>query len=154
MSSDLSTRLSDLGSTLALVLVGLLVAFLLYAFLAQRFGGQSEPVRADNPADLVGEIIQVEVRNGGGVDGAAAEMTSYLRRQGFDVVEVGDHSSYDQEETTVIDRVGDLESAQRVGRALGLSEDRITQEIQRELYLDASIIIGRDFDSLEPFQNN
>mgnify|MGYP006279214029 CR=1 FL=1 len=135
----------------ALVVLGLAVMILLYALVTRSIGTRTDPVRAENPANLVGKIIQVEVRNGCGVDHLAAQTTQFLRDRGFDVVEVGDHTSFDQQESVVIDRVGDLESARRVAAALDIPEDRVIQEIRSDYYLDASVIIGHDYKTLEPF---
>ena len=137
----------------ALIGAGLVVLVLLYGLAARTFTPRTAPVREANPAQLPGDVIQIEVRNGAGAAGVAGTMTQYLRRRGFDVVESGNHSSFDQEETVVLDRVGNPEAAQRVAHALGLSSDRVRDEPQTDLYLDASVIIGRDYPSLPPFQN-
>ena len=146
-----ANRLSNSLLNAALALFGLAVLVLLYALVTRSFGTRTDPVRASNPAELVGKIIQVEVRNGAGVDHLAAEMTQFLRDRGFDVVEVGNYDSFKQEHSVVIDRVGDMESAQRVAAALGIPPERVQQDIQRDFYLDASIIIGHDYKTLEPF---
>lgn len=136
----------------ALVALGLVVLVLLYALVTRSFLPRTDPARETNTAGLVGEIIQVEVRNGCGEDGLAADMTRFLRDHGFDVVDVGDHTSFDEATTKVVDRIGDLESARKVARAIGLAEDRVVQEIRPDYYLDASVIIGRDFATLTPFR--
>ncbi|ARA94596.1 MAG: LytR family transcriptional regulator [Bacteroidetes bacterium] len=138
----------------ALVLLGLLTLVLLYALVTRAFTPRVDPGREDNPAHLVGEIIQVEVRNACGIDGLAAETTRYLRRRGFDVVEVGDHTSFDLEHSLVVDRVGDPAAAQKVANALGISADYIVQDINLDYYLDASVLIGKDYASLTPFSSN
>jgi hypothetical protein len=135
----------------ALLILGLAVMVMLYALITRGMGARTDPARAANPADLVGDIIQVEVRNGCGVDQLAARTTQFLRDHGFDVVEVGDHSSFDVTHSQVIDRVGDLESAKKVAAVLNIPEERVTQDIRRDYYLDASIIIGHDYNRLEPF---
>lgn len=135
----------------AVLIGGLAVLVLVYALVTQSVGTDTSPTREENPGDLVSEVIQVEVRNGAGVDYLASETTQYLRDRGFDVVEVGDHTSYDQSQTVVVDRVGDRETAQRVAAALGIPEDRVEQEVRPDLYLDASVIIGHDYESLSPF---
>ncbi|MFO8030390.1 MAG: LytR C-terminal domain-containing protein [Cyclonatronaceae bacterium] len=97
---------------------------------------------------LLSEVIQVEVRNGCGVPGLATRFTSVLRRSGFDVVESGNFDTYDITRSFVVDRSGNLENAQRVARALGLSDDRIIREISPDFYLDATIVIGADYENL------
>jgi len=150
----LSQRIGRWLTTVALLVVGAAVLVLAYAFVSSSFGPTADPSRAENPAALVGETIQVEVRNGSGVTGLAAQTTHFLRRRGFDVVEVGDHSSFDQQRTVIIDRVGDPASAERVAAALGLSSEHVEQDIRPEFYLDASVIIGLDYEGLAPFQQN
>lgn len=137
---------------IGLVLAGLVVVVLLYALVTRTLAPRVDPNRGDNPAGLVGEILQVEVRNGCGVSGLAAGMTKYLRRKGFDVVEVGDHSTFDVAHSMVIDRVGDLEAAKKIAVVLGIAEENVHQEISEDYYLDASIVIGKDYEALIPFQ--
>lgn len=144
-------RWSGITLNVVLVVLGLAAIFLAYGMVTRFAAPRVDPHRESNPAHLVGEIIQVEVRNGCGISGLAARTTMFLRRRGFDVVEVGDHTSFDEEFSTVIDRVGDLESAAKVANALGIPEERIEQEIRPDYFLDASVVIGRDYESLRPF---
>lgn len=137
----------------ALVVGGLSVMVLLYALVTRTFLPQPSPERSSDSTELVGGIIQVEVRNGAGVDRLAAETTHYLRKRGFDVVDVGNYDTFAQERSVVIDRVGDPEAARKVAEALGLSPDRVRQEIRRQYYLDASVIIGHDYEQLRPFRD-
>jgi hypothetical protein len=136
-----------------LLIVGLSVMVLLYGLATRTLLPSPDPTRPSESRELVGAIIQVEVRNGAGVDHLAAETTHYLREQGFDVVDVGNYESFQQERSVVIDRVGDPEAARKVAEALGLSADRVRQDIRRQYYLDASVIIGHDYKQLRPFQN-
>ncbi len=147
----MANRVTNGLLNVALVVLGLAVMVLLYALVTRSVGTRTDPVRAGNPGQLVGKIIQVEVRNGCGVDHLAAQTTEFLRDRGFDVVEVGDHTSFDQQQSVVIDRVGDLESARRIAAALDIPEDRVIQDIRTDYYLDASVIIGHDYKTLEPF---
>ena len=98
---------------------------------------------------LLSDIIQVEVRNGCGVPGLASRFTSVLRQNGFDVVESGNFETFDITRSFVIDRSGNLENARRVARALGVPDDRVIREISPDFYLDATIVIGSDYESLK-----
>jgi|SRR5690554_1343193 hypothetical protein len=138
----------------ALVVLGLAVVVLLYSLVSGLVSPRTSSQREENPAQLVGEIIQVEVRNGSGVSGIAAQTTRYLRRNGFDVVEVGDYKSFDVARSMVIDRVGNLENARRVASALGIAPEQVKQEIDLDLYLDASIVLGMDYSQLKPFEED
>ena len=139
---------------LALVVLGGVVLVLLYAFITRSFSQPADAARVENPAGLVGTIIQVEVRNSCGVSGLAASMTHYLRRQGFDVVEVGDDVTFDRVRSVVVDRVGDRAAAEKVAQALGLAPDRIVEDIQPDYFLDVSVLIGKDYQKLKPFSED
>lgn len=143
--------LSGILLNLAIAVIGLVSIVLLYALVTRSLAPRTDAGREANPAGLVGDILQIEVRNGCGVSGLAGVATQYLRSKGFDVVEVGDHSSFDVDETHVVDRVGDLDAALKVAAALGLPDARVRQDIRPDLYLDASVILGKDYASLEPF---
>ena len=145
--SSWSNRLLNLGLLLA---VGALL-LLVYSVIAGALRPEAEPVRAENPAGLVSDIIQVEVLNGCGISGLAGDVRLFLRSAGFDVVGVGDYTSFDVDESFVIDRTGNAETARQVARALGLPEARVRTDVDPDLFLDASVVIGRDYATLPPF---
>ncbi len=148
-----SPRLTNGLLNLALAVGGLSVLVLLYAFATRTlFTGPSPERPASDTSDLVGQIIQVEVRNGAGTAHLAERATKYLRDHGFDVVDVGNHSSFDQEHSVVIDRIGNPKAARNVAEALGIPPNRVQKNIKPQYYLDASVIIGRDYRQLRPFQ--
>lgn len=134
----------------ALVAVALGVGVLGVGLVHRAFVPPVESTRPDNPADLLGDIIQVEVRNGSGVPGLAAAATVYLRARGFDVVASGNWPRTDEPRTRVLDRVGNREAALRVARALGLDESHVEEALDPRLYVDATVVIGHDHDAL-PF---
>ncbi|MBM2841770.1 MAG: hypothetical protein HW412_2298 [Bacteroidetes bacterium] len=138
--------------TLALnVLIGLLVVvvgYLTYSLLDRHV---LQPPVDPGKADVAsGEIIQVDVLNGSGVNGAASTCTSYLRARGFDVVEMRNYKTPDVIESLVIDRVGNMSNAQKVAYALGIKKKNIVQQLNHDYYVDVSIVIGKDFRSLKP----
>jgi len=98
------------------------------------------------------EIIQIDVLNGCGVAGVASTFTSYLRSRGYDVVEIGNYRTYDVPESIVIDRIGNFENAKKVAYALGIKENNVIQQINHDYFLDATVIIGKDFKKLRPMQ--
>lgn len=151
MVTTWATQLRNAALNTALVVLGLVVVLLLYALGVRATTPRTDPSRASESTPLVGQIIQVEVRNGCGIDHLARETTTFLRDRGFDVVEMGNHTTFEQQRSLVIDRIGDLESARKVAKALGLPPDRVQQDIDKRLYLDASIIIGHDYEEMRPF---
>jgi hypothetical protein len=96
-------------------------------------------------------VIQLDVLNGAGQPKLAQRVTDYLRARGFDVVEMGNYSTNDVEATMVLDRAGNLDAAKQVASALGVSEEQVHQKIDRSLYLDVSVILGKDYARLKVF---
>lgn len=96
--------------------------------------------------------IQLDVQNGTSENGVASKFTDYLRKSGIDVVEIGNYKSKDIEKTLVIDRSGDKNKAKKVALTLGVSEKNIIQQLNNSLYLDATVVIGKDFSELKPYK--
>jgi hypothetical protein len=102
--------------------------------------------RTDIAFDEQQRRIRVEVLNGAGDPGAAARITETLRTAGFDVKTYGNAARYDYEQTVVLDRSGRPGAAGAVSAALRGAE--IREELDSELYLDATVILGDDWRAL------
>ena len=137
-----------------IIFLGLATLVLAFAFFNRIGSPRPDATRVYNPDGFYGDIIQVEVLNGCGVSGLAGQMTEFLRSYGFDVVDHGDHTSFDIEETVIVDRIGNLDAAKQVALALGLQESSIIQEVRSDYYLDVSVIIGLDYQAIMPFMDN
>ncbi len=96
--------------------------------------------------------IQLDVQNGTTENGVASKFTEYLRRKGIDVVEMGNYKSGDINKTMIIDRCGDINKSKKVAAALGVSERNIIQQLNSSLYLDVTVLIGKDFNELNPYK--
>lgn len=132
----------------AIGFLGVLLFILLIAigsrFLYPRIA--TERVTPD-PA-LVSNVIQLEILNGCGVAGVATRFTDSLREYGFDVVESGNFDHFNVENSFVISRSGQMENAIRVANAIGIPEQNVIREASPDFYLDVTIVIGSDFESL------
>ena len=128
--------------------LSLLLSFLLLALFTRVLYPRIQTERSDLESHLISNIIQIEVLNGCGISGIATKFTNELRRNGFDVVDSGNFETFDVEESFVIDRSGNIENARRVARALGIPSSRIIREVSPHFFLDASVVIGADFDDL------
>lgn len=104
--------------------------------------------RTELQSHLLSNVIQVEVLNGCGVQGVAASFTNQLRGLGFDVVQSGNFETFDLQESFVIDRNGNKQNARRVALALGINPRNIITEVSPYFYLDATVVIGADFEQL------
>ena len=97
------------------------------------------------------EVIQVEILNSTKQSGLANKFMNYLRIRNFDVVKIGNHPE-ETMKSTIIDRLGDYNSAKKVAYALGISDSLISRSIDSSLFLRCTIIIGNDFNKLKPYK--
>ncbi len=97
--------------------------------------------------------IQLDVQNGTNENGAATKFTEYLRKNGIDVVEMGNYKSKDVERTLIIDRSGDNAKARKVASVLGVNAKNIIQQLNNSLFLDVTVVIGKDFNELKPYKD-
>lgn len=95
--------------------------------------------------------IQLDVQNGTSENGVASRITEFLRKNGMDVVEMGNYKSKDIDKTLIIDRSGDKNKAKRVAMILGVNERNVIQQMNNSLYLDVTVVIGKDYKELKPF---
>lgn len=103
-----------------------------------------------NDNEAASAIIQIEVMNGCGVDGVAAKFTDYLRQKNFDVVQVGNYMSNSIDETLIIDRIGNRANTEKLADVLGVDKKNIIQQLNKDYFLDATLVIGKDYNKLEP----
>lgn len=133
-----------------IAVLALLVLLLSYALLHRHV--LRPPVEQERSGAGPGNIIQLEVLNGCGVQGAAVAFTSYLRARGYDVVEVRNYRTFDVKESFVIDRTGERDNAEKIAYALGIRKENIIQQLNPEYYIDVSVVVGRDHSLLKPSQ--
>ncbi len=143
------------------ILNGIIILFLVFVIYL-GFSFLNNSLKSDKKTDVISDTaktltnqpnlsIQLEVQNGTGEKGIAAVFTEYLRKNGVDVVESGNFNTEDEERTLIIDRIGDNAKAKRVASILGLNNRNIIQQINNSLYLDITVVIGKDFKELKPY---
>lgn len=133
-----------------IVALAVVVGYLAYSFAGRHVF--SPPVETSKPGVATGSVIQMDVLNGCGVPKAASLVTAFLRQRGYDVVEMRNYKTFDVPESLVIDRTGNLETARKVAYALGVKERNIVQQINQDYYVDVSVVIGKDYQSLKSSQ--
>lgn len=146
------TVLADGLLYVALIASALALAVLLYGFVLRVATPRTVPTVPTAVADDEPPLrrIEVGVRNGAGVDGLAAEATAYLRRRGFDVLEVGTLRPARDSTSVVVRDSGDVR-AERVAAALRLPPARIEVDALPESAPEVMVLIGRDFARYLPF---
>jgi hypothetical protein len=124
-----------------------LIIFLTYSFITQI--SHFSRVESDkNNNKSASSIIQVEVLNGCGASGVAEQFTDLLRKEKFDVVQVGNYISFDIDNSLVIDRTGNRLNAEKVARALGIDSKNVIMQKNDDSFLDVSVVIGKDYKKL------
>jgi len=96
-------------------------------------------------------IIQVEIVNASGRQGAGRETMEFLRERGFDVVEISSVNERPRY-SSIVDRMGDKASARKVAVAVGVNDTLVVSEIDSMRFVRATVVLGGDIDNLEPFQ--
>ncbi len=92
---------------------------------------------------------RVEVLNGCGVNRLAIRVSNLLRRKGFNVVKIGNTEKQNFEETIVIERSEEsMKHAQYFAERIGCKN--IGKDIDPALYLEVSLIIGKDYKKIFP----
>lgn len=93
--------------------------------------------------------IRVEVLNGCGVNRLAVKVTNLLRREGFNVVKIGNTENQTFTETVVIERSDEnMENARYLAKQIGCKN--IGSDVDPALYVEVTIIVGNDYQKIFP----
>ncbi len=138
-------RIGNLGLNAAILLLGSVMVVLGWSLIGGSFGDAGDGARSH-------EIVQLDVRNGCGASGIAVRVADWLRDEGADVLESGDWVRFDVAQTFVVDRIGDPGPAREVLRLLELDPERVRVDVRPDYYLDATLVVGCDYETLPPFR--
>jgi len=130
-----------------ILLLSVVIIFLTYSIITKVDYLSSN----NNDKENVGvnkKPVQLEVLNGCGVNGVAEKFTDYLRSGNFDVVNIGNYRSFDVDHSLLIDRIGNSEKTLEIASALGIKKNNIIQQINKEYFLDVTLVIGKDYKKL------
>lgn len=144
------SRRSLLLNSLIVVLAGV-IAYEGYCLYSGRIQQQELPPASRRDSLRVNGGIQIGILNGCGAAGVGQTVTDFARSLGYDVVEMKNYKNFNQDESLVIDRVGRLDAARELASRLGIAPKNVVQEISREYYVTASIVIGKDYRRLRPW---
>ena len=153
-TSNPKARKSSVVNLILNVSIFVLAVIIFYMLYSIYIKLANNPGEGDTYANgqVASDIIQVEVLNGCGISGVADRFTDYLRTNNIDVVNVGNYVSFDVDECLVIDRTGNMANAYKVAKALRIKNENVIQQLNKDYFLDVSIVIGRDYFNLAPFK--
>jgi|WetSurMetagenome_2_1015567.scaffolds.fasta_scaffold28815_3 hypothetical protein len=135
---------------LAIIVLLVVVAYLAYSLVLRLTVAPTlDAVRDGDPK---AKAIQVDVLNGCGGAKVGTQFTEYLRHRGYDVVEVRNYHRFDVRHSIIIARTTNLRNAEKVATALGIAAPHIIQQINPDYFVDVSVLIGHDYQSLKPSQ--
>ncbi len=131
-----------------ILLLSIVIIFLTYSVITKvSVLGKSN--NNEQRVGLTAKPVQLEVLNGCGVNGIAEKFTDYLRAGNFDVVNIGNYRSFDVDYSLLIDRTGNMENAFKIASTLGIEKNNIIQQVNKEYFLDITLVIGKDYKQLK-----
>lgn len=103
---------------------------------------------AENLENIDPFKIRVSILNGCGEPGLAARWKAKLRDMKYDVRETGNASNL-YNNTTILSRVEDMKYARHLARSLGIKEENVLMQINRDLVdIDVTLIVGSDHERI------
>lgn len=135
-------------SILLLTVVIIYMGYSIYLKLSHRTADED----AAHSTKAASDIIQAEVLNGSGVSGVADKFTDFLRANNFDVVKTGNYISSDVDESMVISRTENMANAYKVAKALHIKNENVIQQLNKDYFLDVTVVAGRDYFNLAPYK--
>jgi hypothetical protein len=157
MKQEFKKSVLNYTLNIIIIILGALCVYLVFSLVTNTFLNKDKSVKDNKDSTKTGVTnqpnlsVQLDVQNGTGENRVGAIFRDYLKKRGYDVVDLGNYKSSDVDKTIIIDRTGDTRKAQRIAEVLGVSSRNIIQQINRDLYLDATIVIGKDFNELKPY---
>jgi hypothetical protein len=145
-SSTVNTLLN-----VSIFVLSVLIVYMSYSVYIKLSHKPTENVEQSNNK-AASDLIQVEVLNGCGIGGVADKFTEYLRNRNIDIVRLGNYISNDVSETMVIEHLGNMENAYKIAHSLGIKDENVIQQLNKDYFLDATIVIGRDYFNLTPYK--
>lgn len=128
-------------------ILSLISAYLSYSFVNKII---SYNHHKENLLTVKDSTLKVEILNGCGVEGVCDTLTNFLRINKIDVVSTGNYSSFDIDNTIIIDRIGSDINTKRIAELLNVKEENIIQLINKDYLLDVTVIVGKDLYKLVP----
>ena len=156
MNSDFKKSLFNYILNISIIVISALCIYLAYSMIMNTSGsgsrgdiktGDTTKKQVTNQPNL---SIQINILNATGENRIGARFRDFLKLKGFDVVDMGNYKA-EVEKTMVLDIIGDMNKAKRVADAVGVSHRNVIQQLDKTKYIDATVIIGKDYTELKPF---
>lgn len=155
-------RLQTIGLFVTLLAVAVLVGSLAAGLAGGRSGAKEDPRASSGPApsparrpestpDPSAPPVRIAVLNASGIPRLADRGRALLRQnRRFDVKEIGNAPGFPPDSSIVLDRVGNVAHARAVADELGIT--RVQSKPDANLYLDVTVVLGKDWAARNPEQ--
>ncbi|MFA5012932.1 MAG: LytR C-terminal domain-containing protein [Ignavibacteria bacterium] len=153
MNSDYKKNLFNYTLNISIILITALCIYLAYSMIMNTSGSSDDNISDTAKKQITNQpnlSIQINILNATGENRIAARFRDYLKTKGFDIVDMGNYKA-EVEKTMVLDVIGDIRKAKRVADAIGVSQRNVVQQLDKTKYIDATVIIGKDYTELKPF---
>jgi hypothetical protein len=95
--------------------------------------------------------VSVEILNGCGVSGVAAQFKDLVHAKTFDVLNTENAAHFKYDETLILARTENSDSAYKLAEELGLTRDRVRVEPDASRAVDITMIVGHDYKSVPAY---
>jgi len=153
MNSDFKKNLLNYTLNISIILITALCIYLAYSMIMNTTGSRGDNLSDTAKKQITNQpnlSIQINILNATGENRIGARFRDYLKAKGFDVVDMGNYKA-EVEKTIVLDVIGDISKAKRVADAVGISHRNVVQQLDKTKYIDATVIIGKDYTEFQPF---
>lgn len=157
MKQEIKKNLLNYALNVSIIVIAALCLYFAYSLIMNTSGTKSRGDLKNSSDTTKKQItnqpnlsIQINIMNATGENRIGARFRDYLKQKGFDVVDMGNYKT-EVEKTMVLDLCGDINKAKRVADALGVSQRNVVQQLDKTKFIDATIIIGKDYTELKPF---
>ena len=157
MKPDLKKNLLNYVLNVSIVIIAALCLYFAYSLIMNSSGSKTRGDLKEGNDTLKKQVtnqpnlsIQINILNATGENRIGARFRDYLKQKGFDVVDMGNYKT-DVEKSMVLDLCGDINKAKRVADALGISQRNVIQQLDKTKFIDATVLIGKDYTELKPF---
>ena len=100
------------------------------------------------------KTISAEVYNGSGENRIGKVFTDYLRQKSVDVKKTDNYKTQTVQKTIIMSRNNNINKAYKVGELIGVKSSEIIESTNKDLDIDVTIVIGKDFKTLKPYIGN
>jgi len=156
MKQDSKKNLLNYTLNVSIVVIAAVCLYFAYSII---MGSSGSKTRGDNEGTDTTKrkvtnqpnlSIQINIMNATGENRIGARFRDYLKQKGFDVVDMGNYKT-EVEKTMVLDLCGDINKTKRVADALGVSQKNVSTILDKTKFIDATVIIGKDYTELKPY---